>query len=409
MESSEGLALRIVRALQGAGHTAYFAGGCVRDRLMGRVPADFDVATSAKPEEVLRIFPRSQKVGAAFGVVLVREQRETVEVATFRADGTYTDGRRPDSVRFTNAEEDARRRDFTCNGLFFDPVAERLFDFVGGVADIEGKQLRAIGEAGKRFGEDYLRILRAVRFSVKLGFTIEGATGAAMREHRGGIEMLSRERVGEELRMIFAVGRAVEAARELAEYGMLEVIFPAYAGQSKGGGEWRRLGKLGTGLSWIVALQVMLRDWLEGVEVDWMKMTGRLRERLILSNEETGEFGWMAEKLPVLRSWRTNGRAVMKRVMADGRWGSLVGLYEACEGENAEMRARVEVLRKEGVGIEPWVTGEDLIGLGARPGPGFRKWLDGLYDRQLEMEFLSREEALGAARVLVGKGTLQKG
>ncbi len=157
---SESLARRIVDRLQAAGHTAYFAGGCVRDRLMGRTPADYDVATSARPGEVAALFPKSQQVGAAFGVVLVRSgrgaQAASVEVATFRTEGAYSDGRHPDAVVFATAEEDAQRRDFTCNGLFHDPIADRLLDFVGGQADIAAKTLRAIRDPARRFAEDHL-------------------------------------------------------------------------------------------------------------------------------------------------------------------------------------------------------------------------------------------------------------
>ncbi len=234
---AENIALEIVRKLQAAGHTAYFAGGCVRDRLMNREPKDFDVATSAHPEQVLALFPRSQQVGVAFGVVLVREKRAgvflQVEVATFRSDGTYTDGRHPDAVRFTTPQEDAQRRDFTCNGLFFDPVANGggggLHDFVGGQADIQNKILRAIGNPEARFNEDHLRMLRAVRFAAKLGFEMEAGTRAAIQRHAEQIRTISRERVGEEMRMILADAARGTAVSLMEQLGLMERIWPVQA------------------------------------------------------------------------------------------------------------------------------------------------------------------------------------
>ena len=175
-------ALAVLSRLREAGHVAYFAGGSVRDLLMGREPKDYDVATDAPPKRVRQIFPNTQAVGAAFGVILVRQGRSVVEVATFRAEGKYDDGRRPSEVRFTTAEEDAGRRDFTINGLFFDPLdGDRVIDYVGGQEDLKNRVLRAIGNPDVRFGEDYLRLLRAVRFAARFGLAIEERTAAAIR------------------------------------------------------------------------------------------------------------------------------------------------------------------------------------------------------------------------------------
>src|ERR1700678_3922236 len=171
----------IVAQLQRAGHTAYFAGGCVRDRLLGKEAKDYDIATSALPEQVQKLFPRVTDVaGKCFGVVRVMAGDESFEVATFRQDGPYKDGRHPESVRFATAEEDAQRRDFTINGLFYDPVAEKLIDYVGGEADLRAKVLRAIGVPADRFGEDQLRLLRAIRFAARLNFKIEPYTWEAI-------------------------------------------------------------------------------------------------------------------------------------------------------------------------------------------------------------------------------------
>src|SRR5215218_6136693 len=174
--SSREDALAVVRRLRDAGHVAYFAGGCVRDQMLGLTPKDYDVATDAPPDRVRAIFPNTQSVGAAFGVILVRHRKSVIEVATFRTDVNYVDGRRPESVRFTTAEEDAERRDFTINGLFFDPIENEVIDYVGGQGDLASKVVRAIGEPNHRFEEDHLRLLRAVRFASRFDFAVESET-----------------------------------------------------------------------------------------------------------------------------------------------------------------------------------------------------------------------------------------
>src|SRR2546430_6774446 len=193
----------IARKLRGAGHVAYYAGGCVRDLLRGQVPKDFDVATDARPEVVQKLFPRTYTVGAHFGVIVVLENEFQFEVATFRSDGVYLDGRRPVEVHFATAEEDAARRDFTINGMFFDPEKDEVIDFVGGRADLESKLIRAIGDPAQRFAEDRLRMLRAVRFATVLGFEIDAATWEAGGASASSIVQISAERIREELVKIF--------------------------------------------------------------------------------------------------------------------------------------------------------------------------------------------------------------
>ncbi len=188
----EAEATEIVRTLRQAGHIAYFAGGCVRDRLLGKEPVDFDIATDATPERVQELFPRTVPVGAQFGVILVVSQGEEYQVATFRADGAYIDGRHPEGVVFTTPEGDASRRDFTINGLFYDPIDQHVLDYVGGEADLQRRLLRAIGEPRKRFEEDRLRILRGVRFGATLAFDIEPATWEAFANTRHAFTMSAR-------------------------------------------------------------------------------------------------------------------------------------------------------------------------------------------------------------------------
>jgi len=204
---------------------AYFAGGCVRDALLGLPPKDWDIATDAPPQRVREIFPDTQAVGAAFGVILVRQGQSVVEVATFRADNVYEDGRRPTSVRFTSAQEDAQRRDFTINGLFFDPLEDRVIDYVDGRADIEARRLRAIGNASQRFEEDHLRLLRAVRFAARFDLEIEPATAEAIRSAAPRLRGISPERVGDELRLMLTPPSRDHAWRLLWALRLGPVIF----------------------------------------------------------------------------------------------------------------------------------------------------------------------------------------
>src|SRR3954452_11273316 len=192
----------VVRRLRDAGHVAYFAGGCVRDELLGLTPKDYDVATDAPPTRVRQLFNNTQAVGAAFGVILVRRGGSQIEVATFRAEGAYLDGRRPSEVTFTTAEQDAQRRDFTINGLFHDPIEHKVIDYVGGQEDLRAKTLRAIGEPNHRFEEDHLRLLRAVRFAARFELTIDSVTADAIRRHAQHLQRITPERNAEELRLM---------------------------------------------------------------------------------------------------------------------------------------------------------------------------------------------------------------
>src|SRR5271169_3056781 len=233
-------ATTIVRELRERGFQAYFAGGCVRDTLLAVVPADYDVATDATPPEVMRIFPETYAVGAQFGVVLVPTPEDTlpaafpsehpnyIEVATFRNDGTYTDGRHPDRVSYsTDAQEDVQRRDFTINGLLMDPLdGNRVLDFVGGRDDLRAGVVRAIGDPERRFAEDRLRMLRAVRFAARFGYTIEAGTYAAIQRLASGIEQVSRERVRDELTKMLTEGHARRAFELLDSTGLLREVLP---------------------------------------------------------------------------------------------------------------------------------------------------------------------------------------
>jgi len=220
-------AVDILRKLRAEGFTAYFAGGAVRDKLLGRVPKDYDIATNALPDQVEAIFPKTVAVGKAFGVIMVVQDGREIEVATFREDAGYQDGRRPDSVNFCGAEEDAKRRDFTVNGMFWDPVADEVIDYVGGKDDLEKKRIRAIGDPQRRFAEDHLRMLRAVRFTHTLGFTMEPETRSAIKNHAADLAKISMERIENEFSRILTESlRPGDALAELVELGLMEHIIP---------------------------------------------------------------------------------------------------------------------------------------------------------------------------------------
>jgi poly(A) polymerase len=216
----------IVSRLRAGGHEAYFAGGCVRDMLLERTPKDYDVATKATPQEIQTVFPSAHGVGAHFGVVIVKLGSHPIEIATFRTDGSYSDGRRPDSVAFSTAEEDAQRRDFTINGVFFDPLEKRYLDYVGGQADLAARCLRAIGNPEARFREDYLRLLRAVRFAATLDFSIDPATLRAMKDCAPGLAKISVERIQAEFSRMMMLPNRVQAFDLLVETGLMAVFLP---------------------------------------------------------------------------------------------------------------------------------------------------------------------------------------
>jgi poly(A) polymerase len=219
-------AIEVIRRLQANGFQALLAGGCVRDMLLGRPPKDYDVATDARPDTVVRLFQRTLKVGAKFGVVIVLLHGRQVEVATFRCDTTYSDGRHPDQVVFADAEHDASRRDFTINGMFYDPVNERVIDYVEGRRDLDRRIIRTIGNADERFGEDYLRLLRAIRFATQLSFAIEPETFAAIQRNAPAITRISGERIATELEAILAHPNRALGVSRLFESGLADAIFP---------------------------------------------------------------------------------------------------------------------------------------------------------------------------------------
>ncbi|MBU0640832.1 MAG: CCA tRNA nucleotidyltransferase [Planctomycetes bacterium] len=388
-------AIEIVHKLRGAGHEALLAGGCVRDLLLGCLPQDYDVATDAPPERVCRLFRATRRVGAQFGVVLVRKRRRWIEVATFRSDGPYRDGRRPERVTFCSAREDALRRDFTINGMFLDPLQHTVIDYVGGRADLTARLIRAIGEPGRRFGEDHLRLLRAVRFAARLGFAVEPDTRAAIRQRAARLRDVAPERVREELeKMLLPAGRS-RALRLLAEFELLPHLWPraAWTAEQITAAE-ALLGRLPAVAPFEAALAAVLAQ-REAEPVN------DICRALTCSNEQRETVVWLVQHQADLDDAAAVRLSALKRLMAHGAFDAL-RVLTAARFQNVPdgarravaLEQRLAAIAPEAIKPAPFVTGDDLLARGIEPGPIYKQALDEVYTRQLEETLDSRAAAL---------------
>ena len=426
-----GAAGDIVRTLRDAGHTALFAGGCVRDALLGRPLKDIDIATSAKPDEVEQLFSGTTiAVGKAFGVIVVLRNQQPFEVATFRADGAYTDGRRPDGVRFTHAAEDAKRRDFTINGLFHDPATGELLDFVNGRADLASGMVRAIGDPAARFREDHLRLLRAVRFTAVLGFQLDPATAAAARDAAPLLADVSAERIGSEFtRMLCESLRPSQLMQLLLDLGLLQIILPEVAAM-KGVGQpaayhpegdvWTHtclmLDAIPVPRPPALAYATLLHDvgkppTLEAGPAgiprfpNHASVGAQLAREILLRLKRPTELIDTVEiaverhmtfvALPEMRP------AKLRRFLGAPTFPLELALHRLdvthshgkCEIAEFAQQKLAE-FASEPVLPEAWVKGRDLLALGLKPGPPVGHWLTRAYDAQLEGRFPDRETLL---------------
>ena len=446
-------ALRIVQALRSAGHQAYLAGGCVRDLLLGRVPADYDVATSATPDVVLEMFPRTFAVGAHFGVVLVAPEDAdagfVTEVATFRSDGAYSDGRHPDAVRYTtSAQEDVQRRDFTINGLLLDPLAASLngtsegppaaglLDYVGGEADLDAGIVRAIGHAEARFEEDRLRMLRAVRFAARFGFELEPATLRAIRALAPRVDSVTWERIRDEITKMLTEGRARRAFELLDETGLLKEVLSEIENM-KGvaqppqfhpeGDVWTHtlmlLEQLASGCSMTLAWGALLHDVgkpptfrvapdrirFDGhVEVG-VAMAAEICRRFRFSNDETRQVLALIENHMRFADAEQMRPSTLKRFFRLERFDEHLALHRMdvlASNRNLHtwelVRERWQSMPAETVRPRPLVTGRELIAAGYAPGAGFREMLRAAEDAQLEGSAHTVEDALRVVRERFG-------
>ncbi|MBX9791255.1 MAG: CCA tRNA nucleotidyltransferase [Pirellulales bacterium] len=426
-------AVEIVRRLRQRGFVAYWAGGCVRDYLLGRQAKDYDVATSAKPDEIRELFGprRTIAVGAAFGVIAVVGPRGAgqVEVTTFRRDSTYLDGRHPEHVTFTDAAEDAARRDFTINGLFYDPEVHEVIDYVGGQTDLEAGIVRAIGDPRARFSEDKLRLLRAVRFATTFDFRLDPATAAAVREMAPEIAIVSAERIAQELRRMLVVPGRARGIELLRETDLLATLLPELlslvglaAGDevAVGTDRWQAtLTILGQLLEpgFPLALAALLH------QVGWpavrsagsgdpceagAALTRIIGRRLRLAKREIELASWLVRQQNSLAGARKLPWPTLQRRLIHPDIRDLVEFHRAVASVHGASRGDVEHCRKllelpaDELNPPPLLTGDDLIAHGLRPGIAFHGLLDKVRDAQLLGEIGSREEALLLVDRLVG-------
>ena len=427
------LARRIVARLRAAGHEAFLVGGCVRDLLLGTTPKDFDVATSTPPDRVRQLFPRNRLVGAHFGVVLVRENGEQVEVATFRRDHTYDDGRHPVKVDFeTDPRQDVLRRDFTINALLLDPATGEVLDFVEGRKDLSRGVIRTVGDPKIRFGEDHLRMLRAVRFAARLNYAIEPATRSAIRRLRERVRLVAAERVRDELIRILTEGGARHGFELLEETGLLEEILPEVAAMKDvaqppqfhpEGDVWTHTLLMLEAVSKpsaTLALGLLLHDVgkpptfrvAERIRFDNHSKVGaeiavRILSRLRCSREQIRQVEALVANHLRFMDVRQMKASTLKRFFRLERFEEHLELHRldclASHGhlENYEFaKAKFEELPPEKLEPAPLITGDDLIGEGYRPGPAFGHILETVETAQLESRIQTSEDALALVRSL---------
>jgi poly(A) polymerase len=435
-------AIRIAHTLREHGYSAYLVGGCVRDLLLSREPADYDVATSATPHEVIRIFPQTFAVGAQFGVVLVPVRRDNaegerdnyaIEVATFRSDGAYSDGRHPDEVQFSkNARLDVQRRDFTINGLLLDPDTREVLDYVGGREDLKQGIIRTIGQAHQRFAEDKLRMLRAVRFAARFGYAIDDQTFAAIQELAPQIHQVSRERVRDEILKMLTEGHARRAFELLDQTNLLEQVLPeikkmqgvAQPPQYHPEGDvWIHtlmlLEGLPAGCPKTLALGALLHDVgkpptfrvapdrirFDGHAEIGTKMAAEICRRFRLSNEDTDQVLSLVANHMRFGSVAQMKDSTLKRFFRLPRFEQHLELHRLdCQSSHRDLslyefaREKFHTLPAEQIRPQPLITGADLIAAGYKPGPRFKELLTAVEDAQLDGSIATREEAMELVR-----------
>jgi poly(A) polymerase len=457
--SERDFAIEVVRRLRAAGHEALWAGGCVRDELLGLTPKDYDVATSARPEQVRRLFPRTVAVGMSFGVIEVlspptAEGVHKVQVATFRSDVSYSDGRHPDAVVFSSAREDALRRDFTINGMFFDPLENRLLDYVGGQDDLRARVLRAIGNPTQRFEEDKLRMLRAVRIAACFDLQIEPATAEAIRVLAPQIGAVSVERIAEELRKLLVDPHRARGMRLFMELGLAQPILPellpmrglpqglprpdasalpppGLPGPAAEGSLdlWehvlRVLDNLGPAPSFPLAMAALLHDvgkprtvgrtpnryTFYNHEHVGRRLAGEICERLKLSNDEQKRIEWLVEKHQILSDARQMRPSKLKTLLTHPGIHELLALHRADALATGRTTDHVEYCEqllhqwtKDDLDPPPLLTGDDLIQAGCKPGPMFKKLLNSVREAQLDGTIRTKEEAWALVHRLLAEG-----
>lgn len=427
--SEKSSANHLANILTKAGHTAYFAGGCVRDKLLGVEPKDYDIATSATPYEVLTLFPGSNEVGAHFGVVIVKHEGHHVEIATFRTDGSYGDGRRPDSVTFSTPDEDAHRRDFTINGLFENPMTGEVIDHVGGLPDLKARVIRAIGTPAHRFQEDALRLLRAVRFSITLGFPIESVTLAAIQSNAYLLDKISPERIRDEFSKIIICPNRRHGLELLVETHLIDHFIPEVLSLvgCEQPPQWHPEGDvyvhtsimlemLDANAPLTLCLAVLLHDIAKpptqtrdpdgrirfnGHDSLGAEMAELILTRLKYPNAVIRDVVHMVSRHMQFMNVQQMRKAKLKRFMSEPTFDLEMELHRVdCASSNGFtdnydfLNEKSEEFSNEPLIPPPLVTGKDLIEKGLKPGPRFKEILEEIQTEQLENRIGTREEAL---------------
>jgi poly(A) polymerase len=422
----------IVAKLREAGHESYIVGGAVRDMLLGRRPKDIDVATSATPDAVQSVFPGSGLVGAKFGVVLVKEEGAIFEVATFRKDGEYGDGRHPDSVEFCGAREDAFRRDFTINALLYDPVCGEVVDHVGGIVDLRSGIIRAVGNADQRFAEDHLRMLRAVRFAVRYGFEIETGTAHAICANVGSLKAISPERIAMELNSVFTGRNPGDAMHLMSDLGIMSILLPEV--ELMHGVEqppdWHPEGDVfihtamamnklvapSETLAWSVLLHdVGKPDTFKVDETGRIRfhdhapvgasIAGRILRQLKMPNEMIEDVEEVIRIHNTLHYTKDMRKSTLRKIIGAKHFPHSIELNRVDSMSSAQITEGFvhmidSIIAQNGMlkMPSPFVTGGDLIDMGYKPGPVFGRVLREVYDQQLDGSIVDRETALEALK-----------
>jgi poly(A) polymerase len=426
-------AVEVVKVLRKAGFRAYFAGGCVRDLVMGQEPQDYDVATNARPEEVMKLFPKTIPVGVNFGVIKVLLQNDEFEVSTFRSDGQYLDGRHPVEVHFTGEKEDAARRDFTINGMFYDPVQEKVIDYIGGQRDIKAGIIRAIGSPLERFHDDKLRLMRAVRFSTRFNYTLEPQTEAAIADLAPQITQVSAERIRDELEKMLTGPNPSGSIRLLHKTGILKVILQEVA-EMEGVEQPKEFHPEGDvlvhtllmldlmrrpvddspPLTFDLAMGVLLHDVgkpptftvRDRIRFDnhcevGARMAHDIGQRFRMSNKQVELVVALVKDHLKFKDVKKMRESTLKRFLRQPHFQEHLELHRLdCMGSHGDLtnwefcRQKLKELPSEKIRPVRLLTGEDLIQLGYSPGPVFKQILTTLEDAQLEGRVQTREDAL---------------
>ncbi len=390
--SNRDSAIKIVTTLRDAGFQALFAGGCVRDMLMGNEPKDYDIATDAHPEAVIKLFRRTLHIGAKFGVVMVLIDSHQFEVATFRTETGYVDGRHPDTVEFASAKEDAARRDFTINGMFYDPIEEKLYDYVDGQADLKNRVIRTIGDPADRFAEDYLRMLRAVRFANRLNFTIDDSTFVAIGKLAGNITNISGERIAVEMESILTHPSRASGVACLIETNLAGAFLPKLSKEDTDLAI-NVLAKLPDQSGFALALATMfvncqVQAALEQIEILKLSNEHISRVEFLLANRQR----LLDENLSL---------ADLKVLLATNYFDDLCMFQTAIQQAAGkptdaitDVRARASSLDSKDIAPPPLLNGNELMELGCKPGPAVGRLAKAMYTAQLNLEIKTKDQAL---------------